>query len=120
MDVQLEAGRVHFPEWYDERGEWEAESKGWLQGVEFVSTDGLRYPLFFYDPVRLGQDLEGLPGHRPLVLAEPGMVVIPEVTRRAILNAVPELLRTGYFEHLKPLTSAPLNGTTQASGSRLN
>jgi hypothetical protein len=120
MEVQVEGGRVHFPEWYDERGEWEAESKGWLQGVEFVSADGHRYPLFFYDPVRLTQDLEGVPGYRPVVLAEPGMVVVPGVTRDAILRAIPELVARRFFECLRPLTSVAANGVASAAGSGAN
>src|SRR5262245_51176972 len=90
---------VHFPEWYDGRGEWEAESKGWLQGVE-VEFHGRRHSFFFYDPVRIVQDLESeVEQGRPL-LAEPGLVLVPEVTRSAIITAVGHLVRNGYFERL--------------------
>jgi hypothetical protein len=58
-----ETFQVIFPEWYDERGEWEAEAKGWLQGVEVRVSNGNVHPLFFYDPVRLAQDLEAEAKH---------------------------------------------------------
>jgi hypothetical protein len=50
--------RIHFPDWYDERAEWEAEQKGWLPGVTVELADGSRYAVFFYEPVRRSQDLE--------------------------------------------------------------
>ena len=109
--VSVPGARVHFPEWYDERGEWEAESKGWLQGVQVELADGGRYPLFLYDPVRIAQDAEADAGHGRAVLAEPGLVVVPEVTRPAILAAVEELVRQRFFDHLRPLPAA-------AAGSR--
>lgn len=110
--------RVHFPEAYDERGEWEVEAKGWLQGVQVELTDGSRFPLFFYDPVRLSQDLEADRKQGRVVMAEPGMVVVPEVTRDGILRAVEQLVRDRYFDHLKPLTAPAVNGASgPATGS---
>lgn len=93
---------VHFPEWYDERGEWEAESKGWLQGVIVELPSGERHSTLFYDPVRLAQDwdAESLP-----YLAEPGLIVIRDVTRSAILETADALYREGFFEHFKPISN---------------
>jgi hypothetical protein len=42
-----ETFQVVFPDWYDERGEWEAKAKGWLQGVEVRFANGDAHPLFF-------------------------------------------------------------------------
>lgn len=97
---QLGTCTVHFPEWYDERGEWEAESKGWLQGVIVELPNGERHSTLFYDPVRLAQDwdAESLP-----YLAEPGLIVIRDVTRSAILETAEALYRDGFFEHFKPI-----------------
>ncbi len=89
--------QVVFPDWYDERGEWEAKDKGWLQGVEAHFTNGAVQRLFFYDPVRLAQDLEAESINRGAFIASPGLIVIPEVTREAILNAVAKLVADGYF-----------------------
>jgi hypothetical protein len=87
-----ETFQVVFPEWYDQRGEWEAKEKGWLDGVEVRLANGKSQPLFFYDPVRLAQDLEAETKQGRPCVAQPGMIVIPEVTREAILTAVEKLV----------------------------
>jgi hypothetical protein len=94
--------RVIFPDCYDERAEFEAPRKGWLPGVVVQLEDGTRFPLLFMDPVRLAQDLEGEAQTGRPYFAEPGLVVLPEVTTQAILAAVPGLVRDGFFLHLKP------------------
>lgn len=105
MIVQLERCQIRFPDWYDDRAEWEAEQKGWLQGVEIELGDGSRYAVTFYDPVRLAQDLEeGVKWDRPFI-AEPGLIVIPNVTRPAMNAAVESLAGSGFFQHLSPLRS---------------
>lgn len=110
MILQLERCRVVFPDWYDELAEVEAEHKGWLQGVEVELGDGSRYLVHFYDPVRLAQDLtEEAKWDRPFV-AEPGLVVIPAVTRVAITQAAEHLAGSGYFSHLRPLPLVESNG----------
>lgn len=113
MILQLERCRVRFPDWYDELAELEAEHKGWLQGVEVELGDGSRYPVLFYDPVRLAQDLEEeAKWDRPFV-AEPGMVVVPAVTRAAISQAAERLAASGYFLHLRPIAPEQINGATR-------
>jgi hypothetical protein len=97
----------HFPPDFDDRAEFEMPSKGYLTGGE-VEVAGERYPVTFFDPVRLAQDLELSAGHGAAVVAEPGLVVIPEVTPEAIQSAVEELIRQGFFRHLQPVTS-PVN-----------
>lgn len=110
MILKLERCRVRFPDWYDELAEVEAEHKGWLQGVEVELDDGTRYPVTFYDPVRLAQDLtEEAKWERPY-LAEPGLVVVPAVTRNAISQAAEHLTASGFFFHLRPIASEPENG----------
>jgi hypothetical protein len=95
---------IHFPDWLDERAEWEVESKGWLQGVTVELADGARYSVFFYDPVRLSQDLQSDASQGRPYAAEPGMIVVPEVTREAIGEAVGQLVKAGFFYHLQPLS----------------
>ena len=102
--------RVHFPEDYDARGEWETESKGYLQGVRVELPDGSMYPIYLYDPVRLAQDLESDVKWGSGVIAEPGLIVIPELTRVAIVRTVEELVRQRFFDHLKPLNVPVANG----------
>ncbi len=94
---------VVFPEWYDERAEFEHAAKGFLPEVEVRFTDGSRHSLYFYDPVRLGQDLEEIARTGKPYLAEPGLVVVPEVSREYVHKAVAGLWQEGFFTHLKPL-----------------
>lgn len=100
---------IHFPDWFDERAESEAEDKGWLQGVTVELMDGACYPAFFYDPVRLQQDLEADTRQGRPYAAEPGMIVVPQVTRAAIDEAVGQLVRGGFFNHFRPLPGGRQN-----------
>ena len=100
---------VVFPEWYDERGQAEAEAKGWLQGVEVRFAAGEGQSLFFYDPVRLAQDLEAEAKHGKAFVASPGLIVIPLVTREAILSAVSRLVQEGYFPIQRGSANCSLN-----------
>src|SRR5437016_1381915 len=93
----------HFPPEFDERAEYEMTPKGHLCGGEVELADGRRFPVTFFDPVRLAQDLEELARHGEAALVEPALVVIPEVTREGILRTLPELVRQRFFDHLKPV-----------------
>jgi hypothetical protein len=93
----IETYQVVFPECCDQRGEREAKEKGWLQGVEVRFSTGAVHPLFFYDPVRLAQDLEVDVRHGRPFLAHPGMIVIPQITREAILNVIARLVDEEFF-----------------------
>jgi hypothetical protein len=98
MATQVEPFTIFFPEWYDERAAFETPAKGYLRDVEVRLQDGSRHRLFFIDPVRLQQDLEAdVEGGRPYY-AEPGMVVLPEVTTESVRRAVAGLWHDGYFK----------------------
>lgn len=92
--------RVIFPEGFDERGAFEMSLKGWLSArVEL--TDGRHYSVYFIDPVRLRQDLdENAQRGRPY-LADPGLIVLPEVTVEAVQEAVHALCEEGFFARLR-------------------
>jgi hypothetical protein len=94
---------VLFPDGFDARGQHEAAARGYLSHVVARLEDGSFYQLVFYDVVRLQQDLadETEAGRR--YLAEPNLIVVPEVTPAAIKEAVLGLWQDGFFEHLKPL-----------------
>src|SRR5437660_9977327 len=99
MATDTSAYAIVFPEGYDERREWETPAKGWLSGVEVHLDDGRHYALTFYDPVRLAQTLgDDTRMGRPY-FAEPGLVVVPEVSTAAIQTVVPALLQDGFFTH---------------------
>jgi hypothetical protein len=91
---------VVFPDWYDERAEFEHSAKGFLPDVEVRFADGTRHRLYFYDAIRLGQDLEEeVKLGRPF-LSEPGLVIVPEVTRTSILKAVAGLWQRDFFSRV--------------------
>lgn len=100
----------HFPPEFDERAEYEMTLKGHLCGGEAELADGRRFPVTFFDPVRLSQDVEGMSRRGEPAFIEPGLVVVPEVTRERILQTLPELLRQRFFDHLKPLSAPVANG----------
>jgi len=103
MATDLEHFTISFPEGYDDRLAFETPSKGYLRDVVVHLEDGSSYKLFFIDPVRLQQDLQAdvASGHE--YYAEPGMIVLPEVTTETIQKAVSGLWREGFFRWLKPL-----------------
>jgi hypothetical protein len=88
---------VVFPDWYDERAEYEHSAKGFLPDVEVRFADGYRHRLYFYDAIRLGQDLEAEVEQGRPYLSEPGLVIVPEVTRTSILKAVAGLWQRDFF-----------------------
>jgi hypothetical protein len=91
---------VLFPADYDSQSEFETPLRGYLSEVE-VELEGMRYRLFFIDPVRLGQELKSnIDSGRPY-FAEPNLIILPEVTTDAIKKAVEGLARNGFFQHLK-------------------
>lgn len=92
--------RFHFPPGFDDRAEFEMPAKGYLAGGVVETADG-SYPVTFFDPIRLAQDLELAAEHGPGVVAEPGLVVVSEVTREVILGAIAELLRQQFFDHIR-------------------
>jgi len=105
MSDDLEFPRVIFPEWYDQRAEYEAALKGWLSQVIVESEDGSWYPASFIDPVRLQQDMEEYIKLRRPYFSEPGLNIVSEVTSDAVRHAVRDLWQRGYFNHLKPLVT---------------
>jgi hypothetical protein len=80
--------------------------KGHLCGGEVELRDGRRFPITFFDPVRLAQELESMSRRGEPGILETALVVIPEVTRENILRLLPELIRQRFFDHLKPLPAA--------------
>src|SRR6266516_4798187 len=97
---------IHFPDWYDELAQEEFAARGYLPETVVELSNGLRYELYFYDPVRLGQDMAADVQHGTPCLAEINLVVVPEVTPAIIRTAVEYLVKIGYFQKIKPLETA--------------
>jgi hypothetical protein len=93
--------RVVFSHDLTERTAAEMSFKGWVSAsVELAN--GCRYPVYFVDPVRLQQDLaEYVRLGRPC-FAEPGLIVLPQVTMEAIDEAAQFLWKEGFFDQMRP------------------
>jgi hypothetical protein len=103
MPAVEEQAVLELPAWFDEQSAYETPHRGYLDGAVVRLADGSRYPVTFYDPVRLGQDLEVEAACGRPYIAERNLIVLPEVTVEAMRAAVEALARQGYFQHLKPL-----------------
>src|SRR5215470_20089168 len=100
--------RVLWPAGFDERAFVETPLKGWLSATVELD-DGCRYAVYFSDPMRLQQDLDEAVQHGKPCFAEPGLIIVPEVTVQTIQDAVQFLWKQGFFASLKTdqTTTAP-------------
>src|SRR5947207_3716361 len=95
---------LRFAREFSDQDAFEAQSRGYLSHVLVQLGEGRLYPLFFYDAVRLQQDLDESAKHGRPFVADPGMIVVQEVSLDAMKHAVEQLSREGFFDHLTPLT----------------
>jgi hypothetical protein len=86
---------------FDERAAFEAHARGYLSHAFVELEDGACCPVVFYDPIRLQQDLEVESSEGRAFIAEPGMVVVSEVTLENMTNAVECLFKQGYFNSFR-------------------
>jgi hypothetical protein len=105
--------RVIFPAGFDERAAVETALKGWLSAqVELDS--GCRYAVYFSDPMRLQQDVDDAVQNGRPCFAEPGLIIVPEVTVQSINDAVQFLWKQGFCAFLKPDQNEGLNAMATA------
>jgi hypothetical protein len=83
---------------WSERDDLEAASKGYRGDCKVELPDKRVFSVYFYDPIRLQQDLA-----YEKMIAEVGLIVIDELTRERMEDAVVKLWQNGYFENFKPL-----------------
>jgi hypothetical protein len=110
LETAAELPVISFPEGFDDRWEYEMPLKGYLSNIEVGLVDGRRFVVNLIDPIRLAQDLEAEAASGRPYFAEPGLIVLQEVTTRSIREAIHSLWREGFFESLKPITD-PLAAT---------
>ena len=102
MDAKRRLRRLVFEGGSDERDEHETPLRGYRSHVVAQLEDGSQYRLTFYDPVRLKQVLDDeVAAGRPF-FAEPGLNILPEVTRTAMELAAAGLCASGFFDTLRP------------------
>ena len=73
--------------------EWEVKAKGFFSEAR-LSVSGKRYRLNFYDPVRLGQEVES-ELQRGGQFFETNLVVVSSVTRCDMERAAETLMKSG-------------------------
>ena len=100
----------YFPDGFDDRAAIEMTDKGYVAGGSVELLGRGRYPVALFTPTRLQQELAIVVQHGEAVLTEEGLAVIPNITPDAILGAVEQLVREGFFDHLKPLVPVEANG----------
>lgn len=90
---------------FDERDAYETPLRGYRTHVVVQLKSGEKFPITFYDPVRLRQELEdGVALGNPFI-AEPGLVVIPVVDLESMQTAARALCKEDFFKFMKPLAS---------------
>jgi hypothetical protein len=80
--------------------DFETEMKGYRNDAFVKTPNGELYEVFFYDPVRLTQDLGN-----GLYLAHPGLIVLNKVNKESIEKAVVDLWERGFFNYFNPRKS---------------
>src|SRR5688500_9612124 len=90
---------IRFVREFGPREQHEAEARGYLSHTYADLGPNKLYPLFFYDPERLSQELaDSVAEGRPF-LGEAGLIVVSQVTLPIIDEAVTYLAaNTSFFE----------------------
>jgi hypothetical protein len=106
MSISIDHPVVRLPHSFDERAEYEMTSRGYLAQSIVELPDGSQFEVYFIEPVRLAQTLgDEASAGRPFY-AEPNMILVEEVTRASIEEAVRGLWESGFFTRLKPIRTA--------------
>lgn len=83
---------------FGEREAYEAEAKGYLSYAVVVLDNRRRIPVFFWDAVRLQQELKSEIEDSVGFIAEPGMIVLESITLENMEKAVQRLYLEGFFD----------------------
>jgi hypothetical protein len=90
---------IVFPEGFDDYAR-EVQSKGWFADVRLAFL-GTKYRIAFYDPVRLGQEVQDRI-QRGSIFFEPNLVVVQSINRQSMENAIQLLIETERANSLVP------------------
>ena len=102
MSDQVRSVKIIFPDDFDDRAREEMKLRGCLTKVLVELENGKRYPVEFIDPVRLVQEVEDYFEQNIPCYAEPGLIILHEVTVEHTQEAVRYLHQHGLFEGLIP------------------
>ena len=95
--------RIIFPEGFEDRDAEEMPLRGCLSNALVELENGERYAVDFIEPVRLTQELSSYIKAKIPCYAEPGLIVVPEVTLSGIQEAVNYLHDRDFFTQFKPV-----------------
>jgi hypothetical protein len=87
----------------------EGYQRGYLSHTLVELPDGKMCAVFFYDTVRLQQDLEENTKRGEPFIAEVGMIVVEEITLTNLVTAVNRLYTEGFFSYMVPITQEQLD-----------
>lgn len=90
---------LHFEYGFNEQDAYEAKMRGYRSHVWVVMEDGSTYPVTFFDMNRLAQELSAEAQEGRPFFAEPGLIVVVEVTIENMEAAARRLVQDGFFEH---------------------
>ena len=88
---------------FDDREAMECRDRGYRSHVWVKLANGECYPVVFYDALRLQQDLDDEVKTGNPFVAEPGLIVVPEVTLDYMEKAACRLAEEGFFDALRPV-----------------
>ncbi|HQU46283.1 MAG TPA: hypothetical protein PK867_25950 [Pirellulales bacterium] len=98
--VEVGNAKLIFEGGFGDFDAFNAIGAGYQGGAVVELDDGSRYPVFFYDAVRLQQDLAEEAKQGTPFIAEPGMIVLTEVSLDNMKAAVNCLQHQGFFSRL--------------------
>lgn len=93
----MEQPKIHFKGQLDD---FDTEMKGYRNDVLVISPSGEIYEVFFYDPIRLKDDLGN-----GVFLAQPGLIVLNTVNKKSIVEAINQLWEKGFFNYFRPIST---------------
>jgi len=96
MEPTKFAGLI-FEHGMNELDEAEAQMRVYRSHVWVEMSDGTRHRVTFFDPVRLTQELEQEASQGRPFVGEPGLIIVPEVTREYMETAARTLAEEGFF-----------------------
>ncbi|MBF6596026.1 MAG: hypothetical protein IVW51_16495 [Thermaceae bacterium] len=102
-----EYSKLVFPDSFDEAWQADVLSKKYFALARAEGLDGSQYPVFFISLYGLTQELEDtMQKLEQSWFAEPGLIVLRDFTYENMANAVRSLWDEGFFDNLKPVSSA--------------
>lgn len=101
--METEYPKIRFHESFTEADREIMTNRGLVLSVTVEVSCVHRYDITVMDINRVVQEFDGNVSRGWPFFAEPGLIIVPEVTVDAINVAVNALYKRGFFESLKPL-----------------